>query len=115
MMEGMSTQTTVRLPAPRPSRATRRPPATIRQQRRYDDSMTAKVRKTLTLDRGVVQFFSGAPGGLSSAINEALRHQMERRQREAELRRLVDDLDELYGPPEPVEIVRLEDLVEDGD
>jgi len=64
-----------------------------------------KTRKTLTLDADLVETFSADnPASLSATVNSVLRAEQERRMRAASLRQLVDDLDALYGPADPVKV-----------
>ncbi|MEX0427627.1 hypothetical protein AB3X52_08355 [Nocardioides sp. DS6] len=68
--------------------------------------MSAKVRKTLTLDPDVVETFGDDTSALSATVNTVLRDEMERRSRRAALAALVASLDAEYGEPDPVEVDR---------
>ena len=79
----------------------------------YDLSMTGvgKVRRTLTLDPDVVEAFGEDPESLSAAVNAVLRVEMERRQKRAALKVLVDELAEKYGEPDPEQVAYFERLL----
>lgn len=68
--------------------------------------MSAKVRKTLTLDPDVVETFGDDASALSATVNAVLRDEMERRSRRAALTSLVAALDAEYGEPDPAEVDR---------
>jgi hypothetical protein len=64
-----------------------------------------KVRMTLTLDADLVERLGAdEPASLSAAVNAVLRAEVERRARVASVRQLADDLDALYGPPDPAAV-----------
>jgi len=64
-----------------------------------------KVRKTVTLDRDLVELFvEDDPDGFSAAVNAVLRAETERRARVASLRALADELDAQFGPPDPAAV-----------
>lgn len=63
--------------------------------------MTAKLRKTLTLDPDVVAAFGDDPTTLSAAVNMVLRAEMDRRARRSALAAFVNELDNEYGAPDP--------------
>jgi len=66
----------------------------------YDDGMTSKVRKTLTLDADLVDFFSARESNLSAAVNEALIAARDRDRKRASLRQLIADMEAICGPPD---------------
>lgn len=70
--------------------------------------MTAKVRKTLTLDPDVVEALSGDPAGLSTTVNAILVEEVARRQAHAALGHFLARLEVEDGPPnrDNVEAVR---------
>lgn len=68
--------------------------------------MSAKVRKTLTLDPDVVETFGDDASALSATVNAVLRDEMERRSRRAALTSLVAGLDAEYGEPDRAEVDR---------
>lgn len=55
--------------------------------------MSAKVRKTLTLDPEVVEAFGDDVEGLSATVNAILTAELERRRQHAALGRLLERLD----------------------
>lgn len=72
----------------------------------YDLGMSAKVRKTLTLDPEVVETFGEDPSALSATVNSILRDEMERRNRREALAAFVSQLDDEFGEPDPSEVER---------
>ena len=70
--------------------------------------MTAKVRKTQTLDPDVVATFGDDPTALSAAVNVVLRAEMGRRARRSALSAFVDELDAEFGAPDPELIAEFE-------
>lgn len=68
--------------------------------------MSNKVRKTLTLDRDVVEAFGDGPSTLSATVNSLLHAEMDRRFRRASLAAFVADLDAEFGQPDPSEVER---------
>ncbi len=77
----------------------------------YDQSMTSKVRRTLTLDPDVVAAFGEDPESLSATVNAVLRVEMERREKRAALKAFVDDLDLRFGPPDQELVAHYEGLL----
>lgn len=73
--------------------------------------MTAKVRKTLTLDPDVVEAFGGDDQALSTTVNEILRAERDRRARRAALGAFVEELSAEFGPPDPDEVERFRQLL----
>lgn len=65
-----------------------------------------KVRKTLTLDPELVVAFGDAKGGLSAAVNAALREHLARAERQGALAARVAELEAEYGPADPTEVER---------
>lgn len=68
--------------------------------------MTAKVRKTLTLDPDVVAAFGDDSQALSTTVNEILLAERDRRARRAALGAFVDELCAEFGPPDPKDVER---------
>jgi post-segregation antitoxin (ccd killing protein) len=66
----------------------------------YDDGMTTKVRKTLTLDADLVEHFGAGEANLSAAVNEVLAAAHDRARKRASLRQLIDDLVAIHGEPD---------------
>jgi hypothetical protein len=73
--------------------------------------MSAKVRKTLTLDPEVVAALGDDPNALSATVNSILSDEIARRARQAALAAFVDRLDAEFGPPDPVEVERFRRLL----
>ena len=65
-----------------------------------------KVRKTLTLDPELVVAFSDVEGGLSAAVNAALREHLGRVERQGALAARIAELEAEYGPADPVDVER---------
>ena len=65
-----------------------------------------KVRKTLTLDPELVMAFGDAEGGLSAAVNAALREHLARMERQDALAARVAELEAEYGPADRAEVER---------
>ncbi|MFT4187771.1 MAG: hypothetical protein QM621_04245 [Aeromicrobium sp.] len=68
--------------------------------------MSTKVRKTLTLDPDVIESFGDDPGALSATVNAILREELKRRSRRAALASFVEELNQEFGRPDPVEVER---------
>lgn len=62
------------------------------------------MRKTITLDPEVIDALGGTDLALSTAINEILREEVERRHRTAALSGLLVRLDHERGPVDPAEV-----------
>lgn len=65
-----------------------------------------KVRKTLTLDPELVVAFGDVEGGLSAAVNAALREHLARVERQDALAARIAELEAEYGPADPVDVER---------
>ena len=65
-----------------------------------------KVRKTLTLDPELVVAFSEIEGGLSAAVNAALREHLARVERQGALAARIAELEAEYGPADLAEVER---------
>ncbi len=65
-----------------------------------------KVRRTLTLDPDLVEAFGGVEGGLSAAVNHALREHLARAKRRLALAARIAELEAEFGPPDPAEVER---------
>lgn len=68
------------------------------QSSKYDDGMTVKVRKTLTLDPDVVAALGDDPATLSSTVNAILVDEVARRTAHRQLGSFLDRLDAEDGP-----------------
>jgi hypothetical protein len=73
-------------------------------------TISTKVRKTLTLDADVVQFYSGDDVALSTVVNEALRRDIVQQQRQTSLATHVAELGEMFGPSDPDEVEYFREL-----
>jgi hypothetical protein len=73
--------------------------------------MSLKVRKTLTLDREIVEVFGDDPGALSAAINTVLHDEVGRRRRRADLAAFVAVLDAEFGAPDAAEVDRFRQVL----
>jgi hypothetical protein len=60
--------------------------------------MTAKVRRTLTLDPELIEALGADDVALSSTVNAILRREVDRRQRLDALAKLLDRLERERGP-----------------
>lgn len=65
-----------------------------------------KVRKTLTLDPELVVAFGDVEGGLSAAVNAALREHLARAERQNALAARVAEMEAEYGPADPADVER---------
>jgi hypothetical protein len=65
-----------------------------------------KVRKTLTLDPELVLAFGDVEGGLSAAVNAALREHLARVKRQDALAARIAELEAEYGPADAVDVER---------
>lgn len=77
----------------------------------YDDGVSIKIRKTLTLDPEVVAALGEDPAALSATINSILVDEVRRRERHAALGRLLDRLDVEDGPTDPASVARIRELL----
>jgi hypothetical protein len=68
---------------------------------KYDESMSGKVRKTLTLDPEIVSALGDDPVALSATVNAILLEEIERRERHAALGSFLDRLSAEHGEPDP--------------
>ena len=73
-------------------------------QQEYDESVSRKVRKTLTLDPDLVEALGDDPAALSATVNEILRHEIERREMRAALGRFLGELENEHGTPDPEKV-----------
>lgn len=63
--------------------------------------MTAPKRKvSVSLDSDLVDELEAADEALSSQVNQAIRNELEIRRRQRQLRRYLDELETLHGPPD---------------
>lgn len=65
-----------------------------------------KVRKTLTLDPELVVAFGDVEGGLSAAVNAALREHLARVERQGALAARIAEMEAQYGPADPADVER---------
>jgi hypothetical protein len=73
--------------------------------------VTAKVRKTLTLDPEVVAALGGDPEALSTTVNAILVAEIQRREVRVAPIRFLDGLDEREGEPDPEAVDRFRRLL----
>ncbi len=64
------------------------------------------MRKTLTLDPELVMAFGDAEGGLSAAVNGALREHLARMERQDALAARIAELEAECGPADPADVER---------
>ena len=87
----------------------RRPSTSTTKIARADVSRAkgrTKVRKTLTLDPELVMAFGDAEGGLSAAVNGALREHLARMERQDALATRIAELEAECGPADPADVER---------
>jgi hypothetical protein len=84
-----------------------RPPVADDAVAEYDRSMSKKVRRTVTLDQDVAEFFDSDKEAFSARLNSVLAEEMRRICLRQQLQAEYDRLTELYGPPDPELVERI--------
>lgn len=83
----------------------------LSRPRKYDDGMSAKVRKTVTVDQEPVEELAADSASLSSTVNRLLWDEVDRRRRLDALGTWVERLDAEFGPADPQLVREFEELL----